>query len=115
MANETPILAEGYVPTKSTSIFAPSVNQVAEVSNIRIVPKDSSQNYTIELFILIPGVQNSFPIFNLSLDAGDWVNDDTAYFLSSGSKIMAICNRTDFVSFVINGELKTTVTQPIPK
>lgn len=114
MANETPILAEGYVPTTSTSIFAPAKNQIAEVSNIRIVPKDSSQNYTIELFILTPGIKAPFPIFNLTLDAGDWVNDDTAYFLGLGGRIMAVCNRTDFVSFVINGELKTTTTQRIP-
>src|SRR3989304_4892536 len=114
MITETPILAEGYVPTKSTSIFAPSINQVAEVSNIRIVPKNSSQNYTIELFILTPGVKTAFPIFNLSLDAGDWVNDDTAYFLGLGSRIMAVCNRTDFVSFVMNGEVKVATTTKIP-
>jgi hypothetical protein len=114
LANEQSILAEGFVPTESAVIYAPANKLLAKLTNIRIVPIDSSQNYTIALYKLIPGVSAIFFLFNLVLDAGDWVNDDTEYVLGLGEKLLAESNRMEFVNFVINGETTQVDSQANP-
>jgi hypothetical protein len=107
MSDTKQILAQGNVSTTLANVYSPSNGQLACVSNIRLCPSDNTTAYTVACYHAIPGDSTNRLLFNLELDAGDWVDDDTEYYLGMGDYI-SIVSSVEFVNYVIFGREEKT-------
>lgn len=96
------ILSQGALPSEITTVYKPSINSIATITNIRITPTDTSTSYNITCYKVSSGNEKR-QLFKLeSLDGGDWIDDDTEYVLGLGDYIQLESN-VSFLEYVIHG------------
>lgn len=102
MENKKQILAQGSIPVTATSVYTPTINQLATITNIRITPTDTSTGYNVTCYKISPGnsIKQLFKLENLG--GGDWIDDDTEYPLGMGDAIQLVSD-VEFLDYVIHG------------
>jgi len=96
------INVNGSVPTVVGPIYQVDNDNIHVIKNIKFNNADPGTAYTIQLYKLVEGDEAPTLLYNLSLDAGDYVDDDDGYELTSGVSLQASSN-VDTVVFSITG------------